>query len=76
MTALHDVDELTCPRCGATLEGDFGQVPVDVDDNQIRTALDCPACDAPLALGVESAAPEALGVDVWVEDRRDDTDDE
>lgn len=76
MTALHDTGELTCPRCGELLEGDFGEVTADVSDGAIRTPFDCPECDAPLVLVVENAFPEAIGVDVWVEDRHEDDTDE
>jgi hypothetical protein len=67
----HERDELTCPRCGTVLEGDFGTVDVATGDEQIRTAIECPDCDAPLTVVIESALPDALGVDVWIEDRRD-----
>lgn len=61
---------LRCPDCGELLESDAGEVPVSVEDGVIRVAVDCPDCGAPLALTVESALPEALGVDLSV-DRRD-----
>jgi transcription initiation factor IIE alpha subunit len=61
---------LRCPDCGELLEGDAGEVPVSVEDGVIRVPFDCPECDAPLAITVESALPEALGVDLTVE-RRD-----
>lgn len=69
MGFLHETGELTCPRCGVTLEGDFGQVRTTVDDGTIRTHIDCFDCSAPLDVCVEMAPDGALGVDVWVEDR-------
>lgn len=74
--ALHDTGELTCPRCGETLEGDFGKVETstsekDDEEAAIRTAINCPECGAPLEVVIESALPEAIGVDVWVEDRQE-----
>lgn len=63
-------DVLRCPDCGELLEGDAGEVPVSVEDGEIRVPFDCPACDAPLTITVESALPEALGVDVTVDRRR------
>lgn len=71
MTALHETGELTCPRCGETLEGDFGKVSARVENGQIRTEIECPYCSAPLEVVVENALPDALGVDVWVEDREE-----
>jgi DNA-directed RNA polymerase subunit RPC12/RpoP len=75
MTALHDTDELTCPRCGVVLEGDFGTVNVEMSDDQIRTPIECPDCDAPLEVVVEMAPSDALGVEMWVEDRHQQDDD-
>jgi predicted nucleic acid-binding Zn ribbon protein len=72
MTLLHDTGELTCPRCGTVLKGDFGTVPVDTSKDQIRIEIDCPECSAPLVALMEMALPEALGVDMWVEDREGD----
>ena len=71
---MHETDELTCPRCGETLEGDFGEVAVSTGDEQIRTEIECPNCGAPLDIVMESALPEALGMDVWVEDRKEGDD--
>jgi transcription elongation factor Elf1 len=62
-------DTLRCPACGELLEGDAGDVPTSIDDGEIRVAVDCPACGAPLEIVIESALPEALGVDVTVEPR-------
>lgn len=71
--SLHDAGELTCPRCGDLLEGDFGTVETSIDeDSQIRTEIECPDCGAPLDVVIESALPEAIGVDIWVEDRREE----
>jgi DNA-directed RNA polymerase subunit RPC12/RpoP len=72
---LHEEDELTCPRCGEVLNGDFGTVDTKIsnESDQVRTEIDCPDCDAPLDLVIESALPDALGFDIWVEDRRDES---
>lgn len=74
MTALHDTSELSCPRCGASLADLEEEVraPVSGTDDQIRIGVECSSCTAPLELVRETALPEAIGVDVWVEDRRDD----
>lgn len=79
---MHETGELTCPRCGELLEGDFGTVEVstsgkmsdDPEGMMFRTEIECPHCGAPLAAVVESALPEALGVNVWVEDRKEESD--
>ena len=73
VTAPHDTGALTCPRCGASLTDLRGELGGDVGwpTEQIRVDVECPTCDAPLAVLIESAAPEAIGVDVWVEDRHD-----
>lgn len=65
--------ELSCPRCGDDVEGEGGAVGVsgEAEDKQIRGEIECPSCGAPLELVIESALPDALGVDMWIEDRRD-----
>jgi predicted nucleic acid-binding Zn ribbon protein len=72
MTALHDTDDLTCPRCGASLAGITTDVSTVSAEESIRVPVDCPDCEAPLDLVITSAQPDAIGVDVFVEDRRDD----
>lgn len=62
-------EPLQCPGCSELLEGDAGEVPVAVDDGVIHVPFDCPDCGAPLVICVESALPDALGVDVSVEHR-------
>lgn len=69
MTALHDTGELTCPRCGVTFEDGALDAPTGSYDEQVLSEFDCPDCDAPLVLVIESALPDAVGVDMWVEDR-------
>ena len=66
MTALHDTGDLTCPRCSTTLTDFKGELGGDVSrpTGQIRVDIECPSCDAPLAVLIESAAPKAIGVDV------------
>ena len=73
VTALHDTGALTCPRCGVSLTDLRGELGADDSGptEQIRVDMECPSCDAPLAVLIESAAPEAIGVDVWVEDRHE-----
>lgn len=75
MAALHDTGDPTCPRCGTSLADLEGTVKAESTppDEQLQVDIHCPACEAPLALIVESALPDALGVDVWVEDRREGT---
>lgn len=68
--SLHDTGDLTCPRCGDSLaDAVDGEVSASVEE-QIRVATDCPQCGAAIEIVVESAMPDALGLDVWVEDRR------
>lgn len=69
--SLHDRDELRCPRCGASVERDIGTVMIKDYDAQMQTKMDCPECDSPLNLVIESAGLEALGLNIWLEDRRD-----
>lgn len=71
MTALHDAGELDCPRCGAVIEDASLEDPTGSFDEELRAEFDCPDCGAPLELVIESALPEALGVDIWLEDRRE-----
>lgn len=72
MTALHDTDDLTCPRCGASLAGITTDGSTVSEEERLRVPVDCPDCDAPLDLVITSAQPDAIGVDVFVEDRRED----
>lgn len=75
--ALHETDDLTCPRCGASLfdereDGEtFEAQLVEDDDVMIRARFPCPACGALIDQVTASAAPEALGVDVWIEDAKE-----
>ena len=71
--ALHETGDLTCSRCGASLAGLSGTVDPDVGggasaDLAVRTHVECPECCAALDIVVESALPDAIGVDVYVED--------
>lgn len=73
--SLHDHGDLTCPRCGTSLpeaEASGEDAPATVDDDQIRVAMECPEFETPLTLVVENALPEAIGVDIYVEDRHDE----
>ena len=67
--SLHDTDEATCPRCGDVLEGDFGPTTPEVG-TEVRIPLECSGCEAPLEV-VMSSAEDAIGLEVWVEDRRE-----
>ncbi len=69
---LHDHGGLTCPRCGVSIEDFETTVSPDTSGDNVRIPVSCPNCDAPLAIVIESAAPDALGLDVWSEDRRDE----
>lgn len=69
MAAAYD-DVLRCPACDELLEGAATTVPVGDEGDEIRVDVECSACDAPLAIVVSSALPEALGVDLDVERRR------
>lgn len=72
VTVSGPTEEVTCPRCGATLTGFTATVEPDVSDDQVRTPISRPDCETPLVVIAELALPDALGVDVWVEDRRDE----
>lgn len=81
---MHETGDLTCPRCGESIMGVSGSVDMDVagsgGEKQIRTHVQCPECDALVDIVIESALPDGIGVDVYVEDghrkarrvRRDD----
>lgn len=70
--SLHDTGELSCSSCGESLADVIdGEVSASVDE-QIRVASECPHCETPIAIVIEAAMPEALGLDVWVEPRSDD----
>jgi transcription initiation factor IIE alpha subunit len=60
MTALHDTGELTCPRCSVTFEDVTLDAPTGSYDEQVRSEFDCPDCDAPLVLVIESAECDGL----------------
>jgi len=79
MTAPHDTDDVTCPRCGTSLKGGFQAGAVDMEaavaaleaGETVRVPIECPECDAPLEL-VETLPKGKATVDVWIEDRRED----
>jgi hypothetical protein len=66
MSASDDSEPLRCPECEELLEGRLGDVPGAVEDETITVAFDCPECGADLELLLESALPEALGIDIEV----------
>lgn len=69
MTANHGAGTLTCPRCGETIEGAFVDTGIGTDDDTVRVPFDCPECDAPLEIVVETTTSDT---DVWIEDRREE----
>lgn len=72
MTEVHDSGELSCPRCGVPIEDvEIPSAEVVTAGEELRVGLECPDCGSDLELVVRSAAPKALGVDVWLEDRRE-----
>lgn len=70
--AVTETDDVSCPRCGASLAGVLVAVVGDVGktgmDAELRTHSRCPECDAPVDVVVASNLPDDLGVDVFVED--------
>jgi hypothetical protein len=46
-----------------------GEVPTATDDSALRAAVDCPDCGVALQVVAESAAPDALGLDLRIERR-------
>lgn len=70
MTALHETGALPCPRCRASLAGNTTDVSAVPEEERLRIPVDCPDCEAPLDLVLPAAQSEAIGVDVFVEDRR------
>lgn len=71
-TAERD-GRFSCPRCGTAIPEVAGSVAFDGTERELRVPVDCPGCVAPLALVVtqtESPDADAVGVDLWLEDRR------
>lgn len=71
---MSEDDSLTgftaeCPVCDGSLEGEYGAVPTATTTTQevVRVDLECPSCGSALVLVAESAAPDALGLDLRVE---------
>lgn len=76
-----DVGEFICPRCGEQIDvrDELSEMSIDVEagaaalisGEQVRGPFDCPVCDDPLNLVIEDDGQGDIGVDVWVEDRRE-----
>jgi hypothetical protein len=62
-----DSEPLRCPECEKFREGRLGDIPGTVEDETIIVEFDCPKCDAALELLLESALPEAIGIDIDVQ---------
>lgn len=57
-----------CPACGYTFGDEtLNDAGTEVEEDEIVTRFECPDCSRRLRLVVESAAPEALGVDMTLE---------
>ena len=83
-------DELTCPRCGAVADTLAGSVPIDGTERRLRVPVDCSSCATPLVLVVERTTERTpddrqteetdeygqVGVELWLEDRRGEEDEE
>jgi len=70
-----------CPRCGDTIDiktwtttMNMGAGAVEIDAGKtVCHSGDCSSCEVPLELFIKRASgDEKIGVDVWVEDRRED----
>lgn len=70
--ALDGVADLTCPRCGVSLDGLDEKSPVAVDEEKrrIRAHVRCenPDCTAPLDIVLEVSDSDAHDVGVRIED--------
>jgi len=70
-----------CPRCGNPIDIDTWMLSLDMETGAaaldagkvVSLSGDCSACAVPLELFIERTSPhDKIGVDVWVEDRRDE----
>lgn len=71
-----------CPRCGNTIDMETWATPMDMGAGAVALDAgttvclsgDCPACEDPLELCIKKSSPDDMdeGVDVWVEDLRDE----
>lgn len=67
-----DDSQFTCPRCGTTIPEVAGSVAFDGTEQELRVPIECPGCVAPLSLVVShTTSGEEVGVELWLEDRRD-----
>lgn len=76
-----DVGEFICPGCSEQIDirDELSEMSTDVEagaaavlsGEQVRDPFDCPVCDDPLNLVTEDDGEGVIGVDVWVEERRE-----
>ena len=68
MTALHETGDLTGPCCGASLAGPTGTESTVSDEENSRLPVYCSNCEALRPIGITTALPDALGLDIHVEE--------
>lgn len=68
MTALPDTGDLPVHCCGASLAGTTGTESTVSDEENVRFPVYCPNCEAPLPIVITSALPDALGLNIHVEE--------
>ena len=56
-----------CPSCGHTLEGEFEEASVSLEDDRMSVSVVCEECDADVDLSVSPVPPEGRKVDVVLE---------
>ena len=56
-----------CPSCGTTLEGDFGEAPVNIDDGEMLVSLCCEGCGGRVSITVGPILPDGRRVEVDID---------
>lgn len=58
-----------CPSCGSSLEGEYDETPVRIDEVEMSVSLYCEGCDGNVTLTVGPIPPEGRKMDVTIEER-------
>ncbi|MDZ7689438.1 MAG: hypothetical protein U5J64_12150 [Halobacteriales archaeon] len=59
-----------CPSCGSSLEGEFDEASVGIDDGEMSVSVVCEECEEVLSLSVGPIPPDGRKVDVVLGEER------
>lgn len=70
MLKSEQFSTVCCPSCGSSLEGEYDETLVRIDEGEMSVSLYCEGCDRGLTLSVGPLPPDGRKVDVTIEERR------